>query len=183
MEDDPDISMSVSATTRAPRPGEEEGRHYYFISPEVFAQKKAEGEFLEHAEVFGHFYATPKAPVDEALAHGKDVLFDIDWQGTQQLSEARRGDVVSVFILPPSGAELERRLKMRAQDADHVVEKRMAKAEAETSHWAEYDYVVTNYNVEVALSQIKAILAAERLRRERQPGLSAFVKTLFPVTP
>ncbi len=180
IESDPDISMSVSATTRAPRPGEEEGLHYFFVSPDQFERSRDQGDYLEHAEVFGHYYATPKAPVDAALAEGRDVLFDIDWQGTQQLSEARRGDVVRVFILPPSGAELERRLRMRAQDSEDVVRKRMSKAESEISHWAEYDYVVTNFNVDAALSQIRSILAAERLRRERQPGLSAFVKTLFP---
>ncbi len=180
IESDPEISMSVSATTRAARPGEEDGKHYYFVSPEEFAKKRNQGQFLEHAEVFGHMYGTPVAPVDAALSRGKDVLFDIDWQGTQQLSEARRGDVVRVFILPPSGAELERRLRMRAQDAEDVVRGRMAKAESEISHWAEYDYVVTNFNVDTALSQIKSILAAERLKRERQPGLSSFVKTLFP---
>jgi len=170
--------MSISATTRARRPNEIDGQDYFFIDPSKFEQMEAASEFLEHATVFGNRYGTPKKPVMEALALGRDILFDIDWQGTQQLKQ-QRDDVVSVFVLPPSRAELERRLKERAQDPPDVVRQRMAKANDEISHWAEYDYVIVNDDIDRALAQIKTILAAERLKRGRQIGIPAFVGTLI----
>ena len=176
---DPGIAMSVSCTTRPMRPGEVEGRDYRFVDEVEFARLRDAGAFLEHAGVFGHSYATPRAPVDRMLAEGRDVLFDIDWQGTQQLKDAAREDVVSVFILPPSWGELERRLKTRAQDSDEVVARRMAKAADEISHWAEYDYIVVNRDIEASTAEVRAILAAERLKRPRQTGLSTFVQRLL----
>ncbi len=173
-----ELVMSVSATTRPKRPHETEGRDYFFVTPETFEQMSREGEFLEHATVFGNRYGTPRAPVEQALAEGRDVLFDIDWQGTQQLAQKAKDDLVRVFILPPSGRELERRLHARAQDSDEVVRKRMAKANDEISHWAEYDYVVVNDELERALAQLQTVLAAERLKRQRQTGLVDFVKRL-----
>jgi len=173
-----DLVMSVSATTRAKRPNEVEGADYFFVSPERFAAMIAAGEFLEHATVFAHRYGTPSKPVMQALAQGRDVLFDIDWQGTQQLKEQAREDLVSIFLLPPSHGELERRLKARAQDSDDIVAARMAKAADEISHWAEYDYVIVNDDVAVAEAKITAILMAERLKRSRQTGLSDFVRSL-----
>src|SRR5258707_3139756 len=158
---DPSIVMSVSATTRAKRPGEVGGRDYVFVKHMQFEKMVKAGEFLEHANVFDHRYGTPGAPVMAALAEGRDVLFDIDWQGTQQLEERAREDLVSIFVLPPSHDELERRLKARAQDSDAVVAARMAKAAAEISHWPEYDYVIVNRDVDRALEQIKSILEAE----------------------
>lgn len=178
LESDPDIVMSVSATTRHPRPGERDGKDYFFVSVEDFGMMVNNGEFLEHAKVFGNYYGTPRAPVEKALASGRDVLFDIDWQGTQQLKQNAREDVVSVFILPPSTQELERRLHARAQDTAEVVAQRMAKAADEMSHWAEYDYIVVNQELDQSRSQIRAILDAERLRRPRQTGLDGFVKGL-----
>ncbi len=178
LERDAGFSLSVSATTRPPRPGEVEGHHYFFVSPERFEAMVGERAFLEHAVVFDHRYGTPKAPVEEALASGRDVLFDIDWQGTQQVRANAGKDLVSVFILPPSVEELERRLHTRAQDPAEVVQGRMAKAADEMSHWAEYDYAVINHSVEEALAQLQAIVAAERLKRERQIGLVAFVQSL-----
>ena len=178
LETDGNLSLSVSATTRPPRPGEKEGEDYYFVSGDRFAAMVAGGELLEHAVVFGHNYGTPRAPVQQALEAGRDVLFDIDWQGTQQLRETAREDLVSVFILPPSTAELERRLHARAQDSDEVVRGRMAKAADEMSHWAEYDYIVINDDLEASVAQVEAVLTAERLRRERRVGLRAFVETL-----
>lgn len=178
LETDPEIVMSVSATTRPPRPGETEGRDYYFVSVEDFGLMVNNGEFLEHAKVFGNYYGTPRAPVEDALASGRDVLFDIDWQGTQQLKENAREDVVSVFILPPSTQELERRLHARAQDTTDVVAQRMAKAADEMSHWAEYDYIIVNQDIAQSRAQVRAILDAERLKRPRQTGLTTFVKGL-----
>jgi guanylate kinase len=176
--DDPNVELSISVTTRAKRSGEVEGRDYHFIDRTRFDRLARAGELLESAEVFGHRYGTPRAAVEQALAQGRDVLFDIDWQGTQQLREKARGDLVSVFVLPPSIPELERRLKSRAQDAGDVIRSRMAKAADEMSHWAEYDYVVVNRDLERAFDDVRAVLAAERLKRERQTGLSAFVRGL-----
>jgi guanylate kinase len=178
LEADPAVDLSVSVTTRPQRPGEVDGRHYHFIDRQRFDALVREGGLLEWAEVFGHRYGTPRAPVEAALARGQDVLFDIDWQGTQQLREKARNDLVSVFVLPPSIPELERRLKVRAQDQDDVIRTRMAKAADEMSHWAEYDYVVINHDLDPAFADLRAILAAERLKRERQTGLSAFVRKL-----
>jgi guanylate kinase len=175
---DPCLNMSVSVTTRPPRPGETEGKEYFFVSLETFAEMAAGGRLLEHATVFENRYGTPRAPVEESLAAGRDVLFDVDWQGTQQLRQNARADVVSVFILPPSRAELERRLRARSQDPEDVVRRRMAKAADEMSHWAEYDYVIVNRVVEEAVAGVQAILAAERLRRDRQVGLAAFVAAI-----
>ena len=178
LETDPNVAMSVSATTRPERPGEVDGRDYFFIADEKFQLMADTGEFLEHALVFGHRYGTPREPVLEALAAGRDVLFDIDWQGTQQLRQQVREDVVTIFVLPPSREELERRLHTRAQDSAEVVAKRMAKANDEISHWAEYDYVIVNEDVARAQAQVATILEAERLKRARQPGIPAFVETL-----
>ena len=178
LDSDSGIFMSVSATTRAKRPNEVDGRDYHFVSPEKFQQMVKADEFLEHATVFEHRYGTPKKPVMDALARGGDVLFDIDWQGTQQLKERAREDLVSVFILPPGHDELERRLKTRAQDSKEVVAKRMAEAASEISHWPEYDYVVVNRELDRALAQIKSILDAERSRRSRQIGVGEFVAGL-----
>ncbi len=175
---DSNLSLSISATTRAMRPGEKDGEDYFFVSPERFEEMAAAGDFLEQATVFGHRYATPRTQVESALEDGRDVLFDIDWQGTQQLAERARDDLVSLFILPPSTKELERRLRARAQDPVEVVEGRMAKAADEMSHWAEYDYVIVNRAVDASLAQVEAILAAERLKRERQVGLRDFVEDL-----
>jgi guanylate kinase len=178
LENDPAIDLSISVTTRPPRPGEVDGSHYHFIDPAQFDTMVARGELLEWAQVFGNRYGTPRGPVEEALSSGRDVLFDIDWQGTQQLREKGRADLVSVFVLPPSIPDLELRLKSRAQDAPDVIRSRMAKAADEMSHWAEYDYVVINREIEAAFEDVRAILGAERLKRERQPGLSAFVRSL-----
>ena len=176
---DPTLRFSVSATTRAPRPGEEDGREYYFRSRAAFEKMVAEGEMLEHAEVFGNFYGSPKAPVEAAMEEGRDTLFDIDWQGGQQIRNSVLGkDVVSIFVLPPSIAELERRLRSRAQDSDEVIAGRMAKSEAEISHWAEYDYVLVNDDLDRTEADLKTILTAERMRRDRQPDLSGFVRGL-----
>src|SRR2546423_10211748 len=178
LEADPAVELSVSVTTRKRRPGEIAGRDYHFIDAARFEAMVKQGELLEWAEVFGHRYGTPRAPVEGALAAGRDVLFDIDWQGTQQVREKARHDLVSVFVLPPSARELERRLHTRAQDSDEVIRSRMAKAADEMSHWAEYDYVIVNRDVEQAFAELRAILAAERLKRERQPGLSDFVRSV-----
>ena len=176
--DDPNITMSVSATTRKPRPGEKDGVDYYFLSTEDFGLKVNRGEFLEHAKVFDNYYGTPRGPVEEALSDGRDVLFDIDWQGTQQLMESAEDDLVRVFILPPSGQELEMRLKKRAQDPPEVVASRMAKASDEISHYTDYDYIIVNEDVDMSLTRLKSILTAERLKRKRQVGLSNFVRGL-----
>jgi guanylate kinase len=178
LESDGNITMSVSATTRPPRPGERDGIDYRFLSTEDFGIMRNRGEFLEHAKVFGNYYGTPAKPVMDALARGHDVLFDIDWQGTQQLEEARHDDVVKIFILPPSAQDLERRLNNRAQDPAHIVASRMEKASDEISHYQEYDYIIINEDVEKSLAELRAILMAERLKRHRLTGLSNFVKGL-----
>ncbi len=178
LERDDNITLSVSVTTRPKRPGEVEGRDYFFIDPTEFNLMLNRRELLEHAKVFDHYYGTPKAAVEESLAAGHDVLFDIDWQGEQQLKQTARNDLASVFILPPSTEELARRLRRRAQDPIEVVEARMAKAPDEISHWPEYDYIIVNYDIEDSVSKVQAILAAERLKRERQVGLTDFVKRL-----
>ncbi|MEE8534448.1 MAG: guanylate kinase [Kiloniellales bacterium] len=175
---DGNLTLSVSATTRPMRPGETEGVDYLFVDQARFDAMVAEGAFLEHATVFEHCYGTPRAAVEAALAAGRDVLFDIDWQGTQQVAEKAREDLVGVFILPPSTGELERRLRARAQDPDAVVRGRMAKAADEMSHWAEYDYIVVNEDVERSVAAVQSILEAERLRRDRQVGLRDFVESL-----
>jgi guanylate kinase len=170
--------MSVSVTTRSPRPGEVEGKDYHFVSKERFAQMRDRGELLEYAEVFGNYYGTPRRPVEEALAQGRDVLFDIDWQGTQQLAQAMEEDLVRIFVLPPSADALRERLIQRAQDSSAVVAKRMAEAGNEISHWPEYDYVIVNDSVAESGEQISAILTAERLKRRRRVGLTDFVRQL-----
>ncbi|HEY1362751.1 MAG TPA: guanylate kinase [Xanthobacteraceae bacterium] len=175
---EPLIELSVSVTTRKRRPGEIDGRDYHFIGAARFEAMVKGDELLEWAKVFGHRYGTPRLPVQKALAQGRDVLFDIDWQGTQQLREKAARDLVSIFVLPPSVPDLEQRLRARAQDSDDVIHARMAKAADEMSHWAEYDYVVINTDIDHAFAEIRAILAAERLRRERQTGLSGFVRRL-----
>ena len=174
----PDLKMSVSATTRPMRPGEVEGRDYYFVDQKRFELMVADGELLEWAIVFGNRYGTPRGPVEEALAAGQDVLFDIDWQGTQQLRSRSPNDVVSVFILPPSAIALEQRLHTRAQDSDDVIRGRMKKAGDEMSHFDAYDYIVVNDNIGIAFESVKAILRAEQLKRERQVGLAGFVRDL-----
>ncbi len=178
LEADRNVELSVSVTTRPKRPGEREGRDYHFIDAARFAAMVKTGRLLEWAEVFEHSYGTPRRPVEKALKAGRDVLFDIDWQGTQQLREKARDDLVSVFILPPTATELERRLKRRAQDSHSIIGSRMAKAAGEMSHWPEYDYVIVNRRIDEAFAQVRAILAAERLKRERQIGLSGFVRAL-----
>lgn len=175
---DPMITMSVSVTTRQPRPGEVHGKDYHFITHEEFGRLRDRGDLLEYAEVFGNFYGTLKRPVTEALQAGRDVLFDIDWQGTQQLGAAMEEDLVRIFILPPSADELRERLIGRAQDSASTVAKRMANASAEISHWPEYDYVIVNDDIDTASAEIEAILTAERLRRKRRVGLTVFVREL-----
>ena len=176
--EDGSVTLSVSVTTRKMRPGEVDGRDYQFIDRRHFNAMVKKDELLEYAEVFDNSYGTPAKPVMDALASGRDVLFDIDWQGTQQLREKARSDLVAVFVLPPSVPELERRLRTRAQDDYDTILHRMAKASDEMSHWAEYDYVVINRELDQTFADVKAILAAERLKRERQPGLSDFVRAL-----
>ncbi|HEY7766313.1 MAG TPA: guanylate kinase, partial [Aestuariivirgaceae bacterium] len=178
LERDPSIIMSVSVTTRPPRPGEVDGKDYLFISMDKFRAMRDAGELLEWAEVFGNCYGTPKAPVQASLAKGRDVLFDIDWQGTQQLAQAMPEDLVRIFILPPSAEALRDRLIRRAQDSMVTVAKRMAEAAKEISHWAEYDYVIINNDLEASDREIGAILEAERLKRKRRTGLTAFVRAL-----
>jgi guanylate kinase len=172
------VELSVSVTTRPCRPGEIEGRDYRFIDLARFEAMVKRNELLEWAEVFGYRYGTPRRPVEKALRAGRDVLFDIDWQGTQQLREKARDDLVSVFILPPTIKELHRRLQRRAQDSRAIIVSRMAKAAAEMSHWPEYDYVIVNRDIDDAFGQVQAILVAERLKRERRIGLSSFVRAL-----
>lgn len=175
---DPSIRFSVSATTRAPRAGEEDGKDYYFRSRDDFEQMVATGEMLEHAEVFGNFYGSPRGPVTDNMNAGVDTLFDIDWQGGQQIKQAMGENVVSIFILPPSMAELEHRLRSRGQDSDEVIAGRMSKSLSEISHWAEYDYVLINDDPDKCEAELRAILTAERLRRTRQPKLADFVRSL-----
>jgi guanylate kinase len=172
---DPCLGMSVSVTTRAPRQGEVDGKDYIFIDRQEFERRKQAGELIEWAEVHGNFYATPRAPVLSALAHGQDMLFDIDWQGARQLKAEASADMVGVFILPPDAATLERRLKTRAQDSEAVVSRRLAAAASEIAHWRDYDYVIVNADLEASLAGLRAILAAERLKRVRQIGLESFV--------
>jgi len=174
----PGLRMSVSATTRQMRPGEVDGRDYHFIDAAKFEQMTKRNDLLESATVFDNRYGTPRAPVEAALSAGQDVLFDIDWQGTQQLREKARADVVSVFILPPSADDLEKRLHSRAQDSDEVIKGRMSRASHEMSHWAEYDYIVINHDLDQAFAEVQSILNAERLKRERCTGLTTFVREL-----
>ncbi len=176
---DDKLRLSISVTTRKPRPGEVDGKDYYFVSEEKFLQMRDRGEFLEWANVFGNYYATPRAKVFDQLNAGTDVLFDIDWQGAQQLDAVAGGDVVKVFILPPSRKELERRLRARNQDPENVVEGRMAKADSEMSHWAEYDYVIINFDLDESEHMLRSILLAERLRRRRQTGLAGIVNEMI----
>lgn len=172
------VAMSVSVTTRPPRPGEVDGKDYHFVTEAEFARMVARGDLLEHATVFDYNYGTPREQVMKSLETGRDVLFDIDWQGTRQLAERCREDMVSVFILPPTLEELERRLRARAQDSEAVVQKRMARATQEISHWEEYDYVVVNENLDKAMNHIQRILHAERFKRWRQLDIAAFVEHL-----
>jgi guanylate kinase len=174
----PGMHLSVSVTTRKPRPGEVHGKDYIFLDEPTFARMRDGGELLEWARVFSHYYGTPQARVSEAIEAGQDVVFDIDWQGAQQLNEKMARDLVRVFILPPSGEVLERRLKSRAQDPPDIVARRMEAAAAEISHWPEYDYVVVNTDLEASVASLKAIVTAERLKRERLLGLSDFVREL-----
>jgi guanylate kinase len=178
LEDDPGLTMSVSATTRPMRPGERDGIDYRFVTLPQFKQMVADHEFLEWAHVFDHRYGTPRAAVDRMLAEGKDVLFDIDWQGAQQLYQIAGGDVVRVFILPPSMTELERRLRARATDSASVIDRRMARAHSEIAHWDGYDYVLVNDDVEACFKNVRTILHAERLKRSRQTGLIGFIRRL-----
>jgi guanylate kinase len=175
---DAGLEMSVSATTRPPRPGEVDGKDYHFVSLEKFREMVAAGEFLEWAHVFGHRYGTPHAPVDKALSEGRDVLFDIDWQGAQQLFQQAGGDVVRVFIFPPSLTELERRLRARGTDSDDVISARMERAAAEISHWDGYEYVLVNEDADACFASVQTILNAERLKRSRQTSLIGFVRSL-----
>jgi guanylate kinase len=178
LNNNPDLEISISATTRPRRPGETDGQDYYFVDITQFNQMVEGGEMLEHAKVFNNYYGTPRLPVEQALARGHDVIFDIDWQGTQQLREIARDDLVTVFILPPNSKELERRLRSRAQDNEETIRHRMDKASDEMTHYSEYDYVLINNNVELAIHQAQLILDAERLKRHRIGGLSDFVRGL-----
>lgn len=182
LELEPELTLSISVTTRPRRPSEIDGVHYRFIGPERFAAMVANGELLEHATVYGHRYGTPRRAVEEALAKGRDVLFDIDWQGAQQLREAAADDTVGVFILPPSVEELARRLRTRAEDPEETVRYRLTQVASDVTHWAEYDYVLINQEFEASVAATRAILAAERLKRKRQPGLTEFV-TQFRTVP
>lgn len=180
MEWDPSLRFSVSATTRPPRPGEVDGQHYHFTDRAAFQAMVADGRMLEHAEVFGNLYGSPAAPVETAISEGRDTLFDVDWQGGQQIRASHLGQqVVSIFILPPSLAELERRLRARGQDSDEVIAGRMRKSRDEISHWAEYDYVLVNDDLDATEADLRAILTAERLRRDRRPALGGFVRKLM----
>jgi guanylate kinase len=176
---EPEVEISVSHTTRAKRKGEKDGRDYHFIDRDSFTQMRDRGEFLEWAVVFDNFYGTPRKKVEQALAEGRDILFDVDWQGAAWLRDKAKDDVVTVFILPPTVADLEQRLNVRAQDPPETVRRRMLGASNEIQHWDEYDYVVVNYDIERSVAALRAILAAERLRRSRLTGLKAFVQTLL----
>lgn len=176
MRQEPELTMSISVTTRAKRPAEVDGQDYHFITQERFADMVEAGELLEHASVYGHSYGTPRGPVEAALGEGRDVLFDIDWQGAQQLREAAGDDMVGIFILPPSTDELAARLRTRAQDSEATVRYRLTQIANDVTHWPEYDYVLINRELDLSISAVCAILAAERLRRVRQPGLGEFVK-------
>ncbi|MBN8520541.1 MAG: guanylate kinase [Alphaproteobacteria bacterium] len=178
LKDNTDLINSISATTRPRRPGEIHAQDYYFVDVADFNHMIEKGELLEHAKVFGHYYGTPRGPVEDALAQGKDVIFDIDWQGTQQLREMARDDLVTVFILPPSSQELERRLRARGRDTEDEIHRRMSKAADEMTHYSEYDYVLINTDIEKAITQAQLILNAERLKRRRIGGLSDFVRAL-----
>jgi guanylate kinase len=179
MRDEPNMQLSISATTRPPRASEEDGREYHFMNRADFEAMAARGEFLEWAIVFDNFYGTPRAPVDAALAAGRDVLFDVDWQGARALRAAAPDDVAAIFVLPPSVSELERRLRARAEDADEVIARRMARSAGEISHWTEYDYVLVNEDIDATHARIIAILASERLKRIRQTWLGAHVAKLL----
>jgi len=179
LESDPAFELSISVTTRARRGSEIDGRHYHFRSPREFASMRDSDELLEWAEVHGNFYATPREPAERALSEGRDMLFDIDWQGAEQLREKMRADIVSIFILPPSMRELKGRLRRRAEDADDVIEARLQNARDEIEHWRDYDYIVINDDLNDAFSKVEAIVAAERLRRDRRPGLFDFVTGLL----
>jgi guanylate kinase len=179
LEQEPGLQLSISHTTRARRKGEQDGADYHFVDRDSFTQMRDRGEFLEWAVVFDNFYGTPREPVEQALKGGRDVLFDVDWQGAASLREKAKDDVVTVFILPPTAADLEQRLNVRAQDPPETVRRRMLGASNEIQHWREYDYVVINYDVERSVAALRAILAAERLRRSRQTGLKAFVQNLL----
>jgi len=178
LSNDPEMLSSVSVTTRPKRPGEEEGKDYYFVDQETFNAMVENGELLEHAKVFGNYYGTPRKAVEDWLLRGKDVLFDIDWQGAQQLEERMASDLVRVFVLPPTMGELERRLKFRGQDSDEVVQGRMAKASDEMSHWIEYDYIIINKDADSSTEQAMTILKSERQRRSRLTGMSDFISAL-----
>ncbi|MGF6172187.1 guanylate kinase [Ensifer sp. 4252] len=183
LEDDPEMSISVSVTTRQRRPSEIDGRHYHFKSIREFEALRATDSLLEWAEVHGNFYGTPRDAVEAAMAAGRDMLFDIDWQGAQQLQEKMAGDVVSIFILPPSMAELQSRLHRRAEDSEEVIATRLANSRSEIEHWREYDYIVLNDDLDRAFSAVRAIVEAERLRRDRRPGLFEFVNGLLTENP
>ncbi len=178
LESDHRVSLSVSATTRPQRPGEIDGVHYFFKTEDEFKAMIDTGEFLEYAKVFGNYYGTPKTPVFEAMAQGKDILFDIDWQGVQQLKEAAENDVVTVFVLPPSRQELERRLRSRAQDTDRVIEERMDKANSEISHYTEFKFIIVNQDLDSSIQKVESIIQAERLKRRRLTGLNTFIRDL-----
>lgn len=181
LESNPDVIISISATTRARRAGEVHGQDYYFVTPDEFREMVDQGQMLEHAKVFDHYYGTPREPVERALSSGQDVIFDIDWQGTQQLSEIAREDLVTVFILPPSRSDLEKRLRHRSRDTletESQIRARMSKAADEMSHYSEYDYVIINKSVDDAIHEAQLILDAERLKRQRKMGLADFVRGL-----
>jgi guanylate kinase len=179
LESDPAFELSISVTTRARRGSEIDGRHYHFRSRRDFEVMRDSDELLEWAEVHGNFYATPRAPAEQALAEGRDMLFDIDWQGAEQLREQMRADIVSIFILPPSMRELKERLRRRAEDRDDVIAARLDNARAEIEHWRDYDYIVINEDLDAAFAEVKAIVTAERLRRDRRPGLFDFISGLL----
>lgn len=180
---DPSITLSVSATTRAPRPGEQDGREYRFVTKEAFAALREANSLLEWAEVHGNFYGTPREPVEQAMAEGRDMLFDIDWQGAQQLQEKMSADVVSIFVLPPTMTELQSRLHRRAEDSEEVIQTRLANSRAEIAHWREYDYVIVNDDLNTAFDAVQSIVKAERLRRDRRHGMFDFVRELLEETP